>query len=110
MSIDSIRITGVDVFVVDRRGKGRLKPQSPLASDDCGVMTERWIGCGRVAVSELNTAVDERSLGVRGRGGGIEKTLEARNRAPPGETLREAIVLLEGLAWCRVLPPWGDHN
>lgn len=34
VSIDSTRIIGVDVFVVARKGKGRLKPQSPLASDD----------------------------------------------------------------------------
>lgn len=43
-------------------------------------------------MSELKIAVDERSGAGRGRGGGIANTLEARKRAPPGDTLREAIV------------------
>jgi hypothetical protein len=30
----STRMEGVDVFVVDRKGKGRLKPQSPFARED----------------------------------------------------------------------------
>ena len=84
-------MNGVEVFVVDRRGKGRLKPQSPRTSEDWGVVIERWIGCGRVAVSELKTAVEERSPAGRGSGGGMEKILDARRRAPPGDTLRDAI-------------------
>ena len=55
-------------------------------------MIERWIGCGRVAVSELKIAVEERSLAGRGRGFGIENILDARRRAPPGDTLLEAMV------------------
>ena len=86
---------GVDVFVVARKGKGRLKPQSPLFSDAVGVVIERWIGYGRVAVSESNVAEEESAPAGRGRGGGIENTLDARSRAPPGETLRDAIVALE---------------
>jgi hypothetical protein len=52
---------GVEVLVVDRRGKGLLNPQSPLVSDDWGVVIARWVGCGRVAESELKIAVEERS-------------------------------------------------
>ena len=85
---------GVDVFVVARNGNGRLKPQSPLFRDDCGVVIERWMGWGRVEVLELKIAVEERSLVGRGSGGGIEKTLDARRRAPPGDTLLDAIVAL----------------
>lgn len=88
----STRIIGLDVLVVDLKGKGLLKPQSPLASDDCGVMIDRCVGWGRVDVSDPNIAVDERSVAGLGRGGGIENILEALNRAPPGETLRAAIV------------------
>jgi len=44
---------GVDVLVVDLNGSGRLKPQSPLASDEGGVVTETRTGYGRVAESEL---------------------------------------------------------
>jgi len=71
-----------------------LKPQSPRTSEDWGVVIERWIGCGRVAVSELKTAVEERSPAGRGSAGGMEKILDARRRAPPGDTLREAITAL----------------
>jgi hypothetical protein len=52
------------------------------------------MGCGSVAESELKIAVEERSPVGRGNGGGIENTLEARNRAPPGDTLRDAMVAL----------------
>ena len=83
---------GVDVLVVDRRGRGRLKPQSPLFREDWGVVMESWTGCGSVAVSELNIAVDERSTDGRGRGAGIENILDARKRAPPGDILRDAIM------------------
>jgi hypothetical protein len=38
VSIDSTRMKGVDDLVVARNGKGRLKPQSPLASEDWGVV------------------------------------------------------------------------
>jgi len=99
VSIAFIRIIGSGVGLFLRfemelrgRGKGRLKPQSPLARDDLGVVIERWIGCGRVAVSELKMAVEEISLDVWGRGAGMEKTLDARRRAAPGDTLRVAIV------------------
>jgi len=37
-------------------------------------------------------ACEERSATGRGSGGGIEKTLEALSRAPPGDMLRDAIV------------------
>lgn len=92
VSIALTRMRGVDDFVVDRRGKGRLKPQSPRANDACGVVIERLIGCGSVAVSDVITAVDERSVAGRGRVGGIENILDARRRAPPGDILREDIV------------------
>jgi hypothetical protein len=85
---------GVDVFVVDRKGKGRLKPQSPVFRDDEGVVIDRCMGCGRVAVSESKIADEESAPAGRGKGGGIENTLDALSRAPPGETLRDAIVAL----------------
>lgn len=52
------------------------------------------MGYGSVAVSDWNMPVDERSAVGRGRGGGIENTLDALKSAPPGDTLREAILLL----------------
>jgi hypothetical protein len=78
--------------VVDRSGKGRFNPQSPFMSDDWGVVMDMWMGCGRVAVSESNPPVDDISPAGCGSGGGIEKTRDARRRAPPGDTLRDAIV------------------
>ena len=50
------------------------------------------MGCGSVAESEVKIAFEERSAPGRGRGGGIENTLEALSRAPPGDMLRDAIV------------------
>jgi len=38
VSIASTRMKGVDVFVVDLKGRGRLNPQSPLAREDWGVV------------------------------------------------------------------------
>jgi hypothetical protein len=52
------------------------------------------MGWGSVAESEVKIACEERSPTGRGSGGGIEKTLEARSRAPPGDTLRDAMVAL----------------
>jgi hypothetical protein len=92
VSIASTRMKGVDVFVVARKGRGRLKPQSPLAREDWGVVIVWWIGCGNVAESDVKMAWEERSLAGRGSGGGIENTLEALSRAPPGDILRDAIV------------------
>jgi len=40
----------------------------------------------------VKIAWEERSLPGRGKGGGIENTLEALSRAPPGDMLRDAIV------------------
>lgn len=37
-------MTGVEVFVVERRGRLRLNPQSPFERDDEGVLIERWVG------------------------------------------------------------------
>src|SRR5271168_1327481 len=93
VSTDSTRSNGVEVFVVDRRGKGRFKPQSPLESEDGGVVIVRWVGYGRVAVSELNVTVEDRSPIGRGRGAGIENNREALKRAPPGDTLRVAMAV-----------------
>ena len=93
VSTDSTRSNGVEVFVVDRRGKGRFKPQSPLESEDGGVVIVRWVGYGRVAVSELFAAVEDRSPIGRGRGAGIENNREALKRAPPGDTLRVAMAV-----------------
>jgi len=47
-------------------------------------------------VSELKIAVEDNSPIGRGSGGGIENTLDARRRAPPGDTLRDAIASLTG--------------
>jgi hypothetical protein len=88
VSTDSIRSSGVEVFVVDRRGKGRFRPQSPFDSEDGGVVIVRWVGYGRVAVSELFAAVEDRSPIGRGRGTGMENNRDALKRAPPGDTLR----------------------
>lgn len=81
-------MTGVDVFVVERRGKLRLKPQSPFERDDGCVLMESWVGCGRVALSELKVTVDANSEAGRCNGAGIENMRDALRRAPPGETDR----------------------
>jgi hypothetical protein len=93
VSIASTRITGVDVLVVDRKGKGRLKPQSPRANDVCGVVMERLMGYGSVAESELKLLLDERLGKGRGRVGGIANSLDARRSAPPGDVLLDAIAV-----------------
>lgn len=79
-------------MVVDRKGKGRFKPQSPRANDACGVVIDRLTGCGRVAVSEPKLWLDERLGRGRGRVGGIANSLDARRSTPPGDVLLEAIV------------------
>jgi len=49
VSIASTRMKGVDVLVVDRRGKGRLKPNhlllGRLGRSD-GLMDGMWKSCG----------------------------------------------------------------
>jgi hypothetical protein len=78
-------------LVVDRKGKGRLRPQSPRVNDVCGVVIERLMGYGSVAESELKLLLDERLGKGRGRVGGIANSLEARRSAPPGDVLLDAI-------------------
>jgi len=63
------------------------------------------MGCGSVAESELKIACEERSPAGRGSGGGIENTLEARSRAPPGDTLRDTMVAL-WIVGRGVTPEW----
>jgi hypothetical protein len=82
---------GVEVFVVDRSGSGRFKPQSPFDNEDGGVVIVRWVGCGRVAVSELKVTVEASSAVGLERGAGMENNRDALRRAPPGETLRVAM-------------------
>ena len=84
-------MTGVEDFVVDRRGSDRLRPQSPFCNEEEGVVIDIWTGCGSVAVSELKLpCVLIWSVGLA-RGGGTENTRDARRRAAPGATLREAM-------------------
>ena len=83
---------GVEVFVVERRGKLRLNPQSPFERDDGGVLIESWVGCGRVALSDLKVTFSASSAAGRCSGAGIENMREALRRAPPGDTDRDAIV------------------
>lgn len=78
--------------MVDRRGKGRFSPQSPFESEEGGVVIVRCVGCGKVAVSELYVADESKSVAGLGRGAGIENNREARRSAPPGDTLRVAMV------------------
>ena len=47
-----IRIRGVDVKAVDRRGRDCLRPQSPFDKEDWVVSMVAYVGYGRVAVSE----------------------------------------------------------
>lgn len=91
VSTELTRMTGVEVLVVERRGKLRLNPQSPLERDDRGVLMESCVGCGRVADSELNVTVEASSEAGRCRGVGIENIRDALRRAPPGETDRVAM-------------------
>ena len=90
-------MTGVDDLVVERRGRLRLKPQSPFEREEGGVLTESSTGCGRVAVSELNVTTDANSDAGRRRGAGMANILEARSRAPPGETDLVAIMMVAAL-------------
>ena len=88
-------ITGVEDFVVERRGNDRLRPQSPLCSDACGVVIDICVGCGNVAVSELKGPLVLICPAGGAKGGGTENTLEARRRAAPGAILREADIATE---------------
>jgi hypothetical protein len=57
----------------------------------------------------LKIAAEERSAPGRGSGGGIEKTLEARSRAPPGDIFRDAIVassIVGRFSYARVARAW----
>lgn len=85
-------MTGVEVFVVERRGRLRLNPQSPLERDEEGVLIERWVGWGRVALSELKVDCEAISEAGRCKGAGTENIRDALRRAPPGETDRDAIL------------------
>ena len=85
-------MTGVEVLVVERRGRLRLKPQSPFEREDGGVLMESSTGCGRVAVSELKVTVEANSDAGRWSGAGMANILEALRRAPPGETDFVAII------------------
>lgn len=78
-------MTGVDVLVVDFRGSGRFKPQSPRPRDACVVSMAAWMGYGVVAVSELVIEITVRSGDGRGRGGGSEKSLEFLRRLAVGD-------------------------
>ncbi len=93
-SILSMRITGVEVLVVDFKGNARFRPQSPLASDDCVVSIAACVGYGVVAVSELKFEIAERSGVGRGRGGGREKSLDVLRRFAVGDNFRKDIVHL----------------
>lgn len=88
----SIWITGVEVLVVDFRGKARLRPQSPLPSEDCVVSIAACVGYGVVAVSESRVEIAEKSGLGRGRGGGREKSLDVLNRLAVGDSLCRDIV------------------
>lgn len=77
---------GVEVFVVDRRGRARFRPQSPRASDDGGVAIACRTGCASVAVSECLVSPAKSLLG-RGSGGGREKRRELRRRLAVGESV-----------------------
>lgn len=78
---------GVDVSVVERKGSGLFRPQSPLASDDCGVSMAARVGYGSVAVSDLFLVVEVTSWLGRGSGGGMENKRELRRRLAVGESL-----------------------
>lgn len=83
----SMKMVGVDVLVVDLRGKARLRPQSPRPRDDSDVSIAARVGYGRVAVSESKFAVPVKSEAGLGRGGGREKSLEFLSRLAVGESL-----------------------
>lgn len=73
-------------------GKGLLKPQSPVIRDEDGVVTERCVGKGIVAVGEECLVAEEKSPGGAGMGAGIENIRDALRSAAPGETLRGVIL------------------
>ena len=80
-------MVGVDVRVVDFRGRGLLRPQSPLPNDESGVSIAACVGYGRVAVSDSKFAVAVRSELGLGSGGGSEKSLEFLRRLAVGDSL-----------------------
>lgn len=84
-----MRSTGFEVFVVERSGSGRFKPQSPRASPDRVVATACCMGYASVAVSEvlLDWTWPMKSFSGRGSGGGIENSRELRRRLAVGDTV-----------------------
>lgn len=86
MSIAVIRRCGVDELV-DFRGSGLFRPQSPRDRDDFGVAMACRVGYGRVAESdERRTPMTlTPSIGAGGRGGGSENSRELRSSLPVGE-------------------------
>lgn len=75
------RTKGVDVFVVERKGSDRLRPQSPLLNEDGGVVIVRCMGCGRVP----DPAPKPEKVFAWGSGAGTANIRDALSRAPPGE-------------------------
>lgn len=76
-----------------------MNPQSPTIREAGGVVTERCVGNGVVAVSDLCLVARERSVGAD-IGAGIENIRDALNSAAPGETLRAAgaVAIVQGCA------------
>lgn len=79
------RIMACADFVVDLRGRGRFKPQSPRCRDVPVVVMAWWVGKLWVAVSDL--MAPSLVWGGVGSGVGSENIRDVRRSAPPGDTL-----------------------
>lgn len=91
-STSPIRINGVDVFVVDFKGKDLLRPQSPRERADWVVSIVACIGYGKVAVGESYVEVAVKACAGLGSGGGREKSLDVLRRWAVGDSFPAAMV------------------
>lgn len=96
VSIACTFMNGVEVLLVDRSGRGLLKPQSPLARAAWGVVIVWWMGYGRVALSDWKPDPEANPSTGFGKGAATANIREARSKEPPGETVRVAIVVAGG--------------
>ena len=88
VSIEDMRTAGVLVLVVDRRGRGLFRPQSPRASDDGGVARVWCVGYGSVAELEDLSIPPPTIISTSGRGRGLgnAKSREARRSCAVGDS------------------------
>ena len=80
-------MVGVEDPVVDFKGKGRFRPQSPRPREASVVCMEAFMGYGSVAVSDSCVSVAVSSELGLGSGGGRENSRDVLRRFAVGDSL-----------------------